>query len=78
MLQHYEDQYNWNGLEFPVSSKKIDKFEKNSPGIAMNVLFNNKKSQKKNIYVVHRSGLNEKCKNQVNLLIIVDDEKRAL
>ena len=33
-LRLYENQYNWEGLEFPVSIKKIDKFEKNSPGIA--------------------------------------------
>ena len=36
-------QYNWKGLKFPVSIKKIDKFEKNNPGIAVNVLFSNKK-----------------------------------
>ena len=30
--------------------KKIDKFEKNNPSIAVNALFNNIKSQKKSIY----------------------------
>ena len=40
-LRPYEKQYNWKGLEFPVSIKKIDKFEKNNPGIAVNVLFSN-------------------------------------
>ena len=40
-LRPYEKQYNWEGLEFPVSIKKIDKFEKNNPGIAVNVLFSN-------------------------------------
>ena len=29
-LQRYEDQYNWQGLEFPVAINKIDKFEKNN------------------------------------------------
>ena len=33
------------GLEVPVSIKKIDKFEKNNPGIAVNVLFCKKKIQ---------------------------------
>ena len=42
----------------------------------MNVLFNKKKSQKKNIYAVGRSGCNGKCKKQVNLLMIGDGEKR--
>ena len=50
LLEPYEKQYNWKGFEFPVSTKKIKKFEKNNPGMAVNVLFNNKKNQKKYIY----------------------------
>ena len=65
-LRPYENQYNWGGLAIPVSTKKIDKFEKDNPGIAMNVLFNNMKNQTKNIYTVRRSGRNGKCKKQVN------------
>ena len=30
-LWRYENQYNWKRVEFPVSIKKIDKFEKNNP-----------------------------------------------
>ena len=41
-LRPYENQYNWKGVKFPVSIKKIDKFEKNNPGIAVNVLCRNK------------------------------------
>ena len=74
LLWTYENQYNWKGLEFPVSIKKIDKFEKNNPGIAVNVLFSNNKNQ--NIYTARRSERNVKCKKQVNLLMIVDGEKR--
>ena len=74
LLWAYENQYNWKGLEFPVSIKKIDKFEKNNPGIAVNMLFSNKKSQ--NIYTVRRSERNVKRKKQVNLLMRVDGEKR--
>ena len=54
--------------------KKIDKFEKNNPGIAVNVLFSKKKNQ--NIYTASRSERNVKCKKQINLLMIVDGEKR--
>ena len=75
-LRPYENQYNWKGLEFPVSIKKIDKFEKNNPGIAVNVLFSNKKSKKKNIYTVCGSEHKVKCKKQVNLLMTVDGEER--
>ena len=52
-LRPYENQYNSEGLEFPVSIKKIDKSEKSNPGIAVNVLFSNKKNQ--NIYTARRS-----------------------
>ena len=74
LLRPYENQHNWKGLEFPVSIKKIDKFEKNNPDIAVNVLFSKKKSQY--IYIARRSERNSKCKKQVNLSMIVDGEKR--
>ena len=61
-LEPYENQYNWEGLEFPVLIKMIDKLEKNNPDTAGNMLFSNKKSQKKNVYTVHWSGRNMKCK----------------
>ena len=60
LLRSYENQYNWKGLEFPVSIKKIDKFEKNNPGRAVNVLFSKKKSQ--DIYIARRSERNVKGK----------------
>ena len=46
LLRPYENQYNWKELEFPLSIKKIDKFEKNNPDIAVNVLFSNNKKSK--------------------------------
>ena len=76
LLRPYEIQYNWKGLHFPVSIKKIDKFEKSNSGIAVNVFFSNKKSLDEDIYTVRRSEHNVKCKKQVNLLMIVDGEKR--
>ena len=48
-----EKQYNWKGPKFPVSIKKIDKFEKNNPGIAVNALLSKKNNQ--NIYTARRS-----------------------
>ena len=70
LLRPHEKQYNRKRLEFSVSIKKIDKFKKNNPGIAGNVLFSNKKSQ--NIYTAHRSKHNMECKRQVNLYMIED------
>ena len=72
LLQHYEDQHNWNGLEFPLAIQKIGKFERNNPGIAVNMLFNKKKS----IYTARSSEFNGKCSKQINLLMIVDGENR--
>ena len=46
-LKPYENQYNWEGLEFPVPIKKIDKFEKNNPGI---VVQQQEKSEGKCVY----------------------------
>ena len=43
LLRPFENQHKWKGLEFPISIKKNDKFEKNNPGITVNVLFSNKK-----------------------------------
>ena len=72
LLKHYEDQYNWNGLKFPLAIQKIGKFEKINPGTTVNVLFNEKES----IYTARRSELNGKCSKQVKLLMVVDGEKR--
>ena len=50
-LRADENQYNWKGLEFSVSMKKIDKFVNNNPGIVVNVLFSNKESLEEDIYI---------------------------
>ena len=78
LLRSYESQCNWKGLEFPVLIKKIDKFEKNNSGIAVNVLFSSKKSSKRNIHTVGRSEHNVKCKKQVNLGIILQRHYTAI
>ena len=53
-LSPYEDQYNWNELEFPLAIQKKGKFERNNPVIAVNVLFN----KKERIYTACWSELN--------------------
>ena len=37
-LQEQAEKLNWNGINFPASWKRIDKFEKNNPTISVNVL----------------------------------------
>ena len=72
LLQHYEDQYNWQGLEFLLAIQKIGKFERNNPGIVVDVLLNSKKGQ----YTAYKLERNRKCSKQANLLMIVDGGNR--
>ena len=68
-LKIYIKNYNWGGLEFPMAINKIDKFEKNNPDVAINVL---SISGKDKIYICRKTKY-YKRKNTVNLLLIVDD-----
>ena len=34
-LEPYEEQHDWDGLEFPLSVKKLVMFEKKNPNIAV-------------------------------------------
>ena len=76
-LEPFVDQYNWQGLEFPLVVSKIKKFEKNNPNIAVNVLYV-KESKRKNgdITILRRSEYNVLRNKQVNLLLISDGEKK--
>ena len=56
-LWHYEHKYNQQGFEFPLAIQKLGKYEKNNPGIVVNVLFYSKKY----IYTARRSELNGNC-----------------
>ena len=67
----YANNYNWSGLEFPVAINKINEFEKNNNDIVVNVLG----IKGKRIYICKNSKHYNR-KNIVNLLLIVDGEKR--
>ena len=91
-LQRYEDQYNWQGLEFPVAINKIDRFEKNKEDIAVNVLYiysgqkrgtskdedEEERTEEKDgkITVLRRSDYNTTRRKIVNLLLITSREKK--
>ena len=60
---------NWNGLTFPVELKDIEKFEKNNPGICINVF-----GFGKNVYPLRVSKV--KGGRYVDLLLISDEEKK--
>ena len=38
-IKPFIEQYNWNGIEFPATSKDWKKFEQNNESIALNVLY---------------------------------------
>ena len=71
-LKPFIERYNWKGLKFPMALNKIGKFEKNNPGIAVNVIF----MSEKRIFIARRSKFNSKRDKQVNLLMITDGENK--
>ena len=64
-LREFADNYDWSGLEFPVSLKQIGKFEAKND-ISVNVLG----LEGKDIYILRNSGRSHR---EINLLIISED-----
>ena len=65
-LRKFADNYDWSGLEFPVSIKDIIKFEINN-----NILVNVLAIEGRDIYI-HRIT-NYRCHREINLLLISED-----
>ena len=65
-LRKFTDNYDWSGLDFPVSIKDITEFEIKN-GILINVLA----GEGRDIYI-HRKN-NYKSNREINLLIMVYD-----
>ena len=72
-LKPYINNYNWEGIEFPVGPNDWIKFERNNKAIALNILFIPHNT--KIISVAYRSEYNHKRKKQVILLMITDGKK---
>ena len=64
-LREFADNYDWSGLEFPVSLKRIGKFEAKND-IFVNVLA----LEGKDIYILRNSGRSHR---EINLLMISED-----
>ena len=64
-LRKFMDNYDWSGLEFPVSIKDIGKFETRN-NISVNVLA----VEGRDIYI-HRKG--RRMDREINLLMVSDD-----
>ena len=72
-IKPFIEQYNWNGIEFPPTSKDWKKFELNNESIALNILYVPHNTRK--IQVAYKSKHNLTFDKQVILLMITDGEK---
>ena len=70
VLVRFEDNYDWSGLEFPLSIKRIRKFEKKND-VIVNVLG----VEEKRVYILRGKKYDYRQKI-VNLLLIADGEHR--
>ena len=67
------DQYNWNDIDFPYTSKNSKIFELNNESITLIILYVPHKTRK--ISLAYKSKHNLTREKQVILLIITDGEK---
>ena len=65
-LKRYEGEFNWSGLEFPVSFRDINKFERNNE-IGVNILA----IENKKIYICRKGRDYDRI---VNFMLIADVE----
>ena len=72
-IKPFIDQYNWNDIDFPSTSKHWKKFELNNESIALNILYVPHKTTK--ISLAYKSKHNLTREKQVILLMITDGEK---
>ena len=68
------NKYNWKDIDFPAGTDEYKKFERNNNDIALNIL--SAPSNEKKLNIICKSKYNRKCKNQVVLLIITDNEQQ--
>ena len=72
-IRPFIDQYNWNDIDFPSTSKDWKKVELNNESIALNILYVPHKTGK--IHLPYKSKHNLTPEKQVILLMITDGEK---
>ena len=72
-IKPFTGQYNWNGIEFPATSKDWKKFEQNNESIALNVLYVPYGTKK--IILVYKSKHNLNREEQNIRLMISSGEK---
>ena len=73
-IRPHINKYNWKDIDFPAGTDEYKKFERNNNDIALNIL--SAPSNEKKLNIICKSKYNRKCKNQVVLLIITDNEQQ--
>ena len=63
------DKLNFTGIDFPVSLKDIDKFEKNNPEIRVNVF-----GYDKSVHILRINKIDPQ--NAIDLLLIIDSKEK--
>ena len=72
-IKPFIDQYNWNHIDFPSTSKDWKKFELNNESIALNILYVPQKTTK--IHLAYKSKHILTREKQVILLMITNGKK---
>ena len=72
-IKPFIDQYHWNDIDFPSTSKDWKKFEQNNQSITLNILYVLHKTRK--ISHAYKSKHNLNREKQVILLMITNGEK---
>ena len=72
-IKPFIDQYNWNDINLPSTSKDWKKFELNNESVALNILYVPHKTGK--THLAYKSKHNLTREKQVILLMITDSEK---
>ncbi|KAL5506271.1 hypothetical protein EMCRGX_G007882 [Ephydatia muelleri] len=72
----YENKLNWTGVKFPASLKDVAKFEVNNPDISICVYRYEGKNPRP-VFISKRMNKAEPTYREVDLLLIVEDEKQG-
>ena len=72
-IKPFINQYNWNDIDFPLTSKDWQKFELNNESVAPNILYVPHETTK--IHLAYKSKHNLTREKQVIILMITDGEK---
>ena len=73
-MRKYENDLNFNGIDFPIKAKDTQKFEKQNPDLPGINIFSVNENNK-----IYPLRLNEKdCRKTIDLFLFSKDEKKNI